>query len=424
MLKTSRILPVLNSKNSSLIHDLKHVFLCVTVVISSNLYNLPKATADDKLILAQKVELKTVDGNPTLVGVGKGPFTDMYPNGIDQSGKVTEQKPGKPSPADDLTQGRIPPGAGIKRDFGSIGASQGSIILNSSGKEVKEIEITTKGKDSNNNDNKIDPKSKDGDDFEVQLSPDGKTITLKAKAGKELQKNERIWMLIPKGPQPGDPGPKIYEGKVTLASATPSAPGFQIPGNPKAEATSASVSFQTLDGVGTLSFKPATIDLATYLDGTTSNSPTDKVIGGQILIDNMKLLGPSPDIPGAFQFSDSSLAVVGDGQTLFQSGLTNVLLVPDPENPGKTHFQADLGFLIEGRAGGSRFLDEYFNFSSNLSGLFSQSDLLSVTKNFTISGETNANILLSASVPEPLTFLGVGTAVGFGTFFKRKLNRF
>jgi hypothetical protein len=55
------------------------------------------ALADDKLILAQKVELKNVDGNSTWVGVGKGPFTDSFPNGIDATGNVAAQAPGKPA---------------------------------------------------------------------------------------------------------------------------------------------------------------------------------------------------------------------------------------------------------------------------------------------------------------------------------------
>ncbi len=367
------------------------------------------AVADDKLILAQKVELKVVDGNPTYVGVGAGPFTDRYPNGIDTSGNVAAQNPGKPAPATDLTQGRIPPG-GAKREFGSIGASQGSIIQNSSGKDVKEIEITTKGKDAANVDNTIDPKSKDGDDFDSPIT--GKTITFKAKAGKELKPNERIWMLIPKGPQPADPGAKIYEGKATTASSDPpKQPGYELPTQLAALTHSATVSLGIAGPLRTLSFATGPIDELRYGDGTSTTSAlVDFVFGSQLAIGDMQILGPS-SLSGAFELSDGGVSLTRNGTVIFQGELVDALLIPDRLRPGWAHLQAGFGFLEEGSAApGSEFLRAYFGDLSE-GRFFIDTDLLSATGNLTFAGTGHGTALLAGVVPEPATSVLVGGAL-------------
>ena len=362
------------------------------------------AVSDDKLIQAQKVELQVIDGNSTWVGVGSGPFKDRFPNGVDASGKVGVQQPGKPAPTTDLTQGRIPPGATTKREFGSIGATQGSIIQNSSGKDVTEIEITTKGKDGTGADNKIDPASKDGDDFDTTIS--GKTIQLKAKAGKELKPNERIWMLVPAGPQPGTPGGKIYEGKVTTAQLVPPpTPGYDTPTQVAAVSNAASVTLGLDAGVRTLSFAAGAIGLATYGDGSSSSSPAlDFTIGSAVSIGDMRILGPST-LTGAFELSDSGISLTSDGKVIFQAELVNALLIPDPLRSGWAHIQARFGFLEEGSAlAGSRFLAEHFAESAE-GGFFMDTDLLFATSGLSAPGTGMGTAVVAGVVPEPASVL-------------------
>jgi hypothetical protein len=376
---------------------------------------------DDKLILAQKVELKVVDGNSTYVGVGTGPFTDRFPNGIDASGNVANQQAGKPAPATDLTQGRIPPGATVKREFGSIGASQGSIIQNSSGKDVKEIEVTTKGKDAANNDNTIDANSKDGADFDTTIA--GKTITFKAKAGKELKPNQRIWMLIPEGPQPGTPGNKIYEGKVTTALLVPPPqPGFDRPTQVAAVSETATVSLGINGALKTLSFTAGAIDFTRYGDGSTSSSPAlDFTVGSQMAIGDMAILGPS-SLSGAFELSDSGISLTQNGRVIFQGELVNGLLIPDPQRSGWAHIQARFGFFEEGSAlPGSRFMQEHFGEAAE-GGFFIDADLLLATNGLAVPGTGQGIALVAGVIPEPpsAALMGLGLALIAGRVLRSR----
>lgn len=362
------------------------------------------ANADDKLIQVQKVTVGVVNGNATLQGVGKGPFTDAYPNGIDMSGKVKMQKAGEPAPRDMLAQSKISPTDDTEREFGSIGAKQGSVIVNDSGKAVKEIDITTQGNDGTGAANNIDPKSTDGDDFDTEISKDGKTIKLKAKPGKELGKDEQIWIKMPKGPQPGDKGDKIYKGKVVLAQASlPVLPWS--PTTPKAanESGTATVSLQLSGGIQTLSFLGAgNITNTTYADGSGAiTALLDPIIGSQLVIDDMVILGQSAKVVGAWRLSDSALALVQNGQTVFHAELVNALLIPDPLHPGSADIMAALGFFSEALSDlGSRYLDEYFQIS-RADGFVFHSDLLSATNGLTIGGSARGSAALVGQVAEP-----------------------
>lgn len=362
------------------------------------------ALADDKLIQVQKVVIDVVDGKSTLVGVGKGPFTDAYPNGIDMSGKVKSQEAGKPAPRDNLAQSKISPTDDTERDFGSIGAKQGSIIANESGKDVKEIDISTKGTDSKGADNKIDSKSTDGDDFDTEISADGKTIKLKAKKGKELKPDENIWIKMPKGPQPQDKGTKIYSGKVVLAQASlpqhPGKPGYPAVSNSTGTAV---VGLQINGGVQTLTFGGAgAVQVATYFNGSTTTNPLiDSIIGSQILIDDMTILGPSALLAGAYQLSDSAIALAQSGQALLHASLTNGLLIPDQMHPGFARITATLGFFEEALTDAqSRYLDEFFGISMADQLIF-DSDLLVGTLGLTVNGSGVGNVSIASVIPEP-----------------------
>jgi hypothetical protein len=366
------------------------------------------AHADDKLILAQKVKIDVVDKRPTLVPVGDGPFKDRFPNGIDLSGEIATQQAGKPAPIEGLTQARIAPGDVKKREFGSIAAAKGSMIRNNTGKDISAIEISTKGM-TGGTPNKIDGNSKDGDDFDVKFSPDGKTVRLEAKAGKELKNNEMIWMLIPEGPQPGQPGAKIFEGKVeTVAPPAPKAPAPPAPKLPEGKGPGA---MMYNPGTDSLSFTPGALDALTYADGTTvlSNSLTETLIGAQLLIEDMQILGSSFSIlPGAYQLSDSGLSLMLNGETVLQGGLTDGLLVPDSSAPGMADLYAYFGLFEEGKAGPfSRYLNEHFNYSNGAM-LHFRTNILSATGDLTTSGSGTGIWRIASTgtaAPEPATLL-------------------
>jgi hypothetical protein len=358
----------------------------------------------------QKVELKVVGGKSTWVGVGNGPFTDRYPNGIDASGTIMMQAPGKPAPKAGLTQSRMSATDVTKREFGSIAAPKGSIIVNNTEKNVVEIEITTKGM-TGGTANEIDGKSGDGDDFTTDISRDKKTIVFKAKKGKELPPDQNVWMLIPKGPQPGQPGGKIYEGKVT--TSPPAMPPAPAPAAPMVPATGGATGLSTIhydSATAMLSFQPGSLTVAAYFDGssTVTNGPDEYVIGSQIEIGDMQVLGPSSIVPGAYTLSDSGIALVQGGQVLLQAELTNNLLIPDPNHPEYSIVQGSLTVGEEGlpfewgpQAGTmlqSKYIEEYFS-DSSASDVFFQTNILTVTQNLTQDGDANGTVIIGSVAP-------------------------
>ena len=352
------------------------------------------AWADEKLILVQKVKLTVVQDKPTWVGIGKGPFTDQYPNGL-------------PFNAPQLAQSKIDPNDINEREFGSIGAANGSMIKNLTGKNVTQIQITTQGK-TNGTDNTIDKKSSGGDEFETAIN--GKTITFTIKRGKVFKTDEFVWMKMPKGPQPGQPGAKIYKGKVTLE-----APGMQLSPAlaapmPPAVGNNTGLSAIHYDSTtATLSFQPGSVTFATYTDGITvvTNGPNEDIIGSQIQIGDMQVLGPSSTVPGAFDLSDSGIALVQQDQTLLEGELINNLLVPDPSHPGLAVIQGTLTFdegLPYGLSGGlasllhSKYVQQYFGDSSG-SAVFFQSNILSSTDQLAHDGDATGPLLIGSIAP-------------------------
>jgi PEP-CTERM motif-containing protein len=291
---------------------------------------------------------------------------------------------------------------------------------------VNSIQITTQGM-TGGTDNAIDSKSTDGDDFNATIN--GKTITFTAKDGKALKNNQYIWMRIPEGPQPGTEGSKIYKGKVTTAALTPPpSPEVQMARVPEAGNTAgAVVAYQST--TQTLSFSAGNVSFTTYFDDTTvmTNGPGETVIGAEIQVGDMHILGPSSSVPGAFALSDSGVALVVNGETVLQGEVVNSLLIPDLKRPVFAEIQGSLlSFFTEGVMHGSQYISEFFS-NSTASDLFVETDLLAATDNLAMDGAGHGGaVIASVSVPEPSTWamLLLGLAgLSFAGYRKAKGER-
>ena len=367
-------------------------------------------------IIMDSVTLQVVAGVPTWVGPAGGPFITMFPQGL---------------PANDpnLTQGRIPPAArNAAFPFGSIAATNGSIIKNSSGAALKDLEInltinqTFEGHDASDTGGKAFPDI-------PGLTNDGKTITF---SGGNIANGSSIWMKIPEAPQPGNPQGNAtwFTGLGTPKIAPAPAPAPMVPLRPAAgnDGTNpASTSKMSYDSsTGTMSFQPGTVNVVQYLDGSSTrmNGPSESIIGGHITIAPMSLIGPSSSIPGAFSFSDSGLTITEGSTTFLGASLTNDVLIPDKSVPG---FDSVLeGTLVweEGQTGlssslPSQFLNEYFNtpVSVAVGEVFFRTNLLGETGDLGMSGSFTGTVFVADSiVPEPTTLLllGIGLVGALG----------
>ncbi len=116
------------------------------------------------------------------------------------------------------------------------------------------------------------------------------------------------------------------------------------------------------DGFGNLTFQPGNVNFVEYSDGTVirSNTPTETIIGSLIAIPAMQVVGPSPDIPGAFGLTPVTPFAVELGTDFYlSSGLMDVLLIPDTSVVGFDSVLQALLFWNETELGlVSRYLDE------------------------------------------------------------------
>jgi hypothetical protein len=150
------------------------------------------------------------------------------------------------------------------------------------------------------------------------------------------------------------------------------------------------------DGFRILKIDAGDVGYAQYYDGTDANSngPEESIIGASIVVDSTALVGPSSEIPGAYEFEDTPLAVRDSSSTLLAAWLREVLVIPDGSVPGyDCVVQATLDWEQEAPAGPSRYLLDS-NIWSERNALFFRSNLLAAT-----GGLSHAT-----SVPVPGTF--------------------
>jgi hypothetical protein len=245
-------------------------------------------------------------------------------------------------------------------------------------------------------------------------SNDGKEIWL---SGGNIPPKKYIWALIEKMDQ------NKYSGKVTPEKPKdPDKKDSEKGNGPKTGNSGTQTPSQGIyDSVtGKISFRGGQIDFARYNDGSTSD-PSENILGQEILIDPMMKLGTSPDVPGAFELSDSLLYIGQSGAESFRASLTRALLIPDSSVPGfDSVIQARLVWEQARLSGASRFLHEVYGLGSidEPMDLFFRTNLLAATNGLTQSGVTSGPLFVAAVVPEPasaaLVILMWGAAVGIG----------
>jgi hypothetical protein len=287
---------------------------------------------------------------------------------------------------------------------------------------IKDMEITLTSGDV------FDPKPSGGTAFpNVTLSADKKTVTFDGgnippvPAGQAVKPENQFWLKIPKSADFAG-GVGKYRGHVTppppppKPAEKPSIPpeagnkSGEKPKSPTPKQSDAPPAAITFDAAThTLQFSPGTMDFVKYRNGqvVTSNSASESIIGSQISIDPASIIGMSPDVPGAFQLSDSYLLVANDTasptqNTFFSGALLQVLLIPEP--PGSefdSTLQATISLQEGGFGLGSQFISEFFGAASAGWQLDFETDLLAATDNLTISGTSTGVLLTNTVVPEP-----------------------
>jgi hypothetical protein len=306
-------------------------------------------------------------------------------------------------------------------DFGALspvpsrGFPNGSVITNGSSKDLEDLhlKITSPG-------DTWAVTSGAGSPFStVTLSPDKTDLVL---SGGKVPPGSSFWLRMPPTKEKG--GTYTFEGRATpMNPPKPKAPQKSVvpeAGNaPRQPAPDAPENSQIPDSAspprlsysgGTFEFFPGNINFANYRDGSSAlaNSPSESIIGAEMKIGPMQLVGSSPDIPGLFLLSSSTFSIEKDGFTLLDAGLDNIILTRDFSVPGfDTLVQATLRLPQSENALRSQFIDELFaGYGQGGALLDFYSSILSVTNDLTFPGESSGAVITNAivtngGVPEP-----------------------
>jgi len=368
------------------------------------------ARANDFPIMVQGV---TVDPKSnTVTPVGNGPFTALLKNmGLPATPNAFAQGLGSSKfnlPMFDPTK------------TGSVGDALGTLYVNVTKFPVSDIELTM----NNLTDTFAGSMGTNGSWNAMVTAPNAgnnqpATLTITAaNMGSAIQPNQYLWLMIPAAPSDSDPKkPDQFTMKLTPAPPLPAPPPAMPPAK-QAPAMGtggpgASLSYDA--GTGMLTFSPGTVNVAQYLDGssTTSNGPTESIIDSTITVQPTALIGPDPQIPGAYDFADT-LVQVAQGSTIYLEGtLSDTRVYPDSSVAGDTsELVGDLTWEDTYPGLGSRYLTEDLSFSV-LDDLFADGNLIADTSGFTQDGSASGPIeIASVSVtPEPSTLWLVAIGV-------------
>lgn len=143
---------------------------------------------------------------------------------------------------------------------------------------------------------------------------------------------------------------------------------------------------------GVFQFGASQVGLIQYLDGS-SGIGSDPLTGQPLLIGASTMVGPSPDLAGAWRLTDSFISFGSLGLPSLYATLTDVLLIPDSSVPGfDSVIQASLVWAQERPAFGSRVLDEFYGPDSPVAQptLFLRTNLLAATSGLTGPGSRTA----------------------------------
>ena len=389
------------------------------------------AWANDFPILVQTV---TVAGGK-VSAVNAGPFqsliTTLQNNGTIPMGQNFINA-GNPNTGTFVLPNRFTGAMFNARNFGSDGFGQGVYFQNLTGTTVDDVEVTMR--------NLTDTfaGSTGNADWKVTVTPPNAGANMPATmsitaTGAGLPKDAYLWLKIPGAPPNTDATkPAQFNGKLTTKN--PLAPGADPPPTPLPLSIGPSVGSPSASynsSTGTLAFTDSTINFARYLDGssTTSNGPTESIIGASLRINPTTFLGPDPSQPGVFDFADTFIQV-SQGSTLYEDGtLGDIQVFPGSNVPGDTsELFGTLTWqdILPGL--GSQYLDQNLAFAVK-NGLFFDSDIAAVTNGFTQDGSSPGSLEIAtiSAVPEPSTLwlmaLGVLPAVGRAQSLRRRLRR-
>lgn len=368
------------------------------------------ARADDFPIMVQGV---TVDAKSnTVTPVGNGPFTALL---------KTMNLPAAPNAfAEGLGSSKfnLPMFDPIKT--GAVGDALGTLYVNVTKFPVSDIEVTM----NNLTDTFAGSMGTNGSWNVMVTAPDAQnskpaTLTITAaNNGSAIQPNQYLWLMVPAAPSDSNPKKPDQFTMKLAPMPPPPAPPAPVPPAKQGPAMGtggpgANMSYGA--GTGTLTFTDSPINLVQYLDGstTTTNGPTESILGSTIAVQPTTLIGPDPQVPGAYDFADT-LVQVTQGSTLYMSGtLSDVRIYPTSSVPGDTsELVGTLAWEDTYPGLGSRYLSEDYAFSE-LDDLFVDNNLIDVTDGFLQDGSAPGPIEIASVsvVPEPSTVWLVAVGV-------------
>lgn len=224
----------------------------------------PALAADRGVILFQPV----ADSSGTFTGVGAGPFSTAYPDGVADDGKTLARNK---VVADNFSKAY---------KWGSSGSKGGMVIKNISGKKICQITIGILD-DSTFPKDVTQYKAPDG--WKATVSEDAKTLTFAAvkKPDNCVANGDWFWMTVPASPKPTGTVAPTLDGKLALADGGSDAtaltsiePDTVATSTATATATATDSSIPTDSATSTIADTPT--DSATATDTAT---PTGTATG-------------------------------------------------------------------------------------------------------------------------------------------------